>query len=201
MNVNKVKKIVTPALVVIGLIVVNGFYWIFSDVQTKCVEKIAKGEPISYYDKFSISTLHLGMCTIGSLYCSEAAWANFKMLTTDQDTVYLHSNKWLTPKVKARFANQQLGRMAWNGDSDYALKSPEKDGAILLNWCMLDERVIDGKECYVAECDYTWKVPSKTTFKITKKFSIVVYEQLFYELEKTRVLHPFKLVCYFEKKT
>ena len=201
MNVNKVKKIVTPALVVIGLIVVNGFYWIFSDVQTKCVEKIAKGESISYYDKFSISTLHLGMCSIGSLYCSEAAWANFKMLTTDQDTVYLHSNKWLTPKVKARFANQQLGRMAWDGDSDYALKSPEKDGAILLNWCVLDERVIDGKECYVAECDYTWKVPSKTTFKITKDFSIVVYEQLFYELEKTGVLHPFKLVCYFEKKT
>ena len=55
-----------------------------------------------------------------------------------------------------------------------------------------------GKLCYVAECDYTWKVPSKTTFKVTDSFSIVVYEQLFYELEKAGILHPFKLICYYE---
>lgn len=80
------------------------------------------------------------------------------------------------------------------GDTDYAFKSPEKNGAILLNWCVLGERVIDGKPCYVVECDYTWKVPSKTTFKITDDISVVLYEQLFYELEKIGLLHPFKLV-------
>ena len=199
MKKNKVKRIAISLLLVIGLIISNGCYWLFSDIQTECVEKISEGKTISFYDKLSISTLHLGICTMGMLYCREAAWANFKMLTTKKDTVYLHSNKWLTPKVKARFANNQLGRMAWNGDVDYALDSPEKDAAVLLNWCMLDERVIGGKMCHVAECDYTWKVPSKTTFKITENFSIVVYEQLFYELEKSGVLHPFKLVCYYEK--
>ena len=89
--------------------------------------------------------------------------------------------------------------MAWNGDDDYAFSSPEKDGAILLNWCMLSEQEINGKQCYVAECDYTWKVPSRTTFKITDKFSIILYEQLFYELEKIGILHSFKLICYYEK--
>ena len=64
---------------------------------------------------------------------------------------------------------------------------------------MLSEQEINGKQCYVAECDYIWKVSSKTTFKITDNFSIVLYEQLFYELEKIDVLHPFKLICYYEK--
>lgn len=198
-GVKVVRRILFSLFVLIGLILVNAFYWLFSDVQTRCVEKIAEGHPTSLYDKASILTLHMGICSVGALYCSEAAWANLKMLTTREDSVFLHSDCWLTPKVQARFANHQLGRMAWNGDMDYALSSPEKDGAILLNWCTLSEQVIDGQSCYVAVCDYTWKVPSRTTFKLSQNISVVVYEQLFYELEKSGLLHPFKLVCYFEK--
>ena len=121
------------------------------------------------------------------------------MHITRKDTVYLHSDRWITPKVRARLEKEQWGKMVWNGDNDYAFRSPEKDGAILLNWCTLGEQVIDGKPCYTATCDYTWKVPSKTTFKLTDNISIVPYEQLFYELEKIGLLHPFKLVCYYEK--
>lgn len=195
----KVIIILIVLITIIAVIIGNGCYWVFSGIQTKCVEKIAKGQDTSLYEKASIASLHLGICTLGTLYCPDAAWANFKILVTHKDTVYLHSNNWITPKIKSRFENGQLGRMAWNGDTDYAFRSPEKDGAILLNWCMLDERVIDGKPCYVAECDYTWKVPSKTTFKLTDDISVVLYEQLFYELEKIGLLHLFKLVCYYEK--
>ena len=186
-------------LVIIFLVVGNACYWVFSDIQTRCSEKIAEGKSTSIYEKASILSLHLGICTVGAFYCPEAAYANFKMLVTSKDTVYLHSDKWITPKVKARLGNQQWGRMAWNGNIDYAFRSPEKDGAILLNWCILGEQVIDGKLCYTAECDYTWKVPSRTTFKLTDNISIVLYEQLFYELEKSGILHPFKLICYDEK--
>lgn len=199
MKSNTIKKIMICALLVLGLVIGNGCYWLFSDIQTRCVEKIARGQQTSFYDKASIATLHMGICTIGSLYCKEAAWANFKMLVSRKDTVYMHSDKWITPKVAARLEKEQWGRMAWNGDTDYAFNSPEKNGAILLNWCILSERIIEGKSCYVAECDYTWKVPSKTTFKITKNIEMVLYEQLFYELEKIGFLHPFKLVCYYEK--
>jgi len=181
------------------LIVGNGCYWVFSDIQTRCAEKIAEGRETSLYEKASILSLHLGICTVGALYCPDAAYANFMMLITRKDTVYLHSDKWITPKVKARLENQQWGKMAWNGDVDYAFRSPEKDGAILLNWCTLGEQVIDGKPCYTATCDYTLKVPSKTTFKLTDDISIALYEQLFYELEKVGILHPYKLICYDEK--
>lgn len=193
------KKILINLLIILLLIFGNGCYWLFSDIQTRCVEKIANNQSTSFYDKASILTLHLGICTAGAFYCKEAAWANLKMLTTNNDTVYLHSDKWITPKIRKRFESNKLGKMTWNGDVDYAFKSPEKDGAILLNGCLLKEQVIDDKLCYTAECDYTWKQPSKTTFKITDNFSIVVYEQLFYELEKIGLLHPFKLICYYEK--
>lgn len=199
----KVRKLIRRTVLVIllmaGLIIGNGVYWIFSDIQTKCVENIANNQEILCYEKASILTLHLGICTLGSIYCKDAAWANFKMLTTNQDTVYMHSDSWITPKIKARFENGKLGKMVWNGNIDYAFSSPEKNGAVLLNWCLLSEQVINGKLCYVAECDYTWKVPSKTTFRISKNLSIVIYEQLFYELEKIDLLHPFKLICYYEK--
>ena len=195
----KIKSIIILFFVIIVIIISNGCYWLCSDIQTKCVEKIANNQELSLYEKGSILTLHLGICTVGSFYCSEAAYANFQMLITKQDTVYLHSDRWITPKIKRRFENNQLSKMVWNGDNDYAFSSPEKNGAILLNWCMLSEQEINGKQCYVAECDYTWKVPSRTTFKITDKFSIVLYEQLFYELEKIGILHPFKLICYYEK--
>lgn len=194
-----VKKLVISFLLILGIIIGNGCYWIFSDIQTKCAKDITNGKPLSCYDKASILTLHIGICTIGSLYCKDAAWANLQMLVTKKDTIYLHSDSWITPKIKKRFENGQYGKMAWNGNADYAFRSPEKDGAILLNWCILKEQIINDKPCYVAECDYTWKVPSKTTFKITKNFSIVFYEQLFYELEKIGLLHPFKLICYYEQ--
>lgn len=193
------KKVVFTLITILTIIIGNGCYWLFSDIQTKCVAKIANGRETPLYEKASILSLHIGICNVGALYCPEAAWANFKMLVTDKDTVYLHSDKWITPKIKSRFENGQLGRMAWNGDTDYAFRSPEKNGTILLNWCMLSEQLIDGKPCYVAECDYTWKIPSKTTFKLTDDISVVLYEQLFYELEKTGLLHPFKLICYYEK--
>ncbi len=198
-SITTMKRIIIIILVVFSVILGNALYWLFSDIQTTCVEKIAEGKGTSIYDKASILTLHLGICSIGYLYCPEAAYANMQMLISNEDTVYLHSEKWLTPKVKSRFEKKQLGKMTWNGDIDYAFNSAEKDGAILLNWCILDERNINGKPCYVAECDYTWKQPSKTTFTLSKNFSIVVYEQLFYELEKVSILHPFKLVCYYEK--
>ena len=194
-----VKIVVISVAFILALIVGNGCYWVFSDIQTRCADKIAEGRETSLYDKASILSLHLGICTVGALYCPEAAYANFMMLITRKDTLYMHSDRWITPKVRARLEKAQWGRMAWNGDTDYALGSPEKDGAVLLNWCMLGEREIEEKLCYVAECDYTWKVPSKTTFKITENIAIVIYEQLFYELEKIGLLHPFKLVCYYEK--
>ena len=44
-------------MVVVALIVGNGCYWVFSNVQTRCAEKIAEGYETSLYDKASILSL------------------------------------------------------------------------------------------------------------------------------------------------
>lgn len=173
------------------------FYLIY--YQYKTVEKINKNIPISLYEKVSILTLHAGIYTVGSIYCPDAGYANFRMLTK-QDTVYIHNKKWLSPKIRQRFKENNLGKMAWNGNKDYAFNSKEKDAAILLNYCYLKVKNINGKPCYVAECPYTWKQPSKTQFNLGF-IKITVFEQLFYELEKEGILHPYTLVCYYEKIT
>ena len=84
-----VKKIVISFLLILGIIIGNGCYWIFSDIQTKCAKDITNGKPLSCYDKASILTLHLGICTIGSLCCKDAAWANlFELPTIKLSKVY-----------------------------------------------------------------------------------------------------------------
>lgn len=195
-----IKRTIGTILLLLLIIIANACYWLVSDIQTRCVEKIAQGQETSLYEKASILSLHMGICTAGYLYCPDAAWANMQMLLTRKDTIYLHSDSWLSPQIRQRFRQGRLGRMAWNGNTDYALSSPEKDTAILLNWCTLDIRSIDGRQSYVAQCDYTWRQPSRTTFSIAPGLSITVYEQLFFELEKAGILKRFLLVCHWEKE-
>lgn len=176
----------------------NGIFYLLH-YQYKTVKKIANHEGISLYEVGSILTLHAGLYTVGSLYSPISAYANARMLYLPKDTIYLHSDTWLSPKIKKRFAENKLGYMAWNGDKDYAIWSKEKDAAILLNWCTLKTREIKGKQCYVAECRYSWQgIVSKTQFRMGF-MTITVHEQLFYELEKRNILHPYTLVCYYEK--
>lgn len=194
----KLKEVIRVSGIILLAIVLNAVFYLVS-FQYKTVAKIDQGERISLYEKMSILSLHAGMCTVGSLYYPDAAYANFRMLTTREDTIYMHNDKWLSPKIKARFSKHRLGKMAWNGDVDYAFNSKEKNAAILLNYCYLDIRNIKGKDCYTASCEYTWKQPSKTTFNLGP-IKITVFEQLFYELEKCGILHPYTLVCYYEYK-
>lgn len=73
------RKIFISIAIIIILLIVNACYWLCSDIQTKCVNKIADNQELFLYEKGSILTLHLGICTVGSFYCSEAAYVNFQM--------------------------------------------------------------------------------------------------------------------------
>ena len=191
-----IRRCLIALIAITSVLILNGLAYLCV-FQYKTVEKIRHHENINLYEKISIMTLHAGLWTVGNLYCPDAAYANFKMLTKN-DTVYLHSNNWLSPKITKRFNSNRLGKMAWNGNSDYAYDSKEKNAAVLLNYCYLKEGKINGKPCYIAICEYTWKQPSKTRFKIGP-CSITIHEELFYELEKINLLHPYTLICYYEK--
>ncbi len=193
----KIIKVLVVFVAFMMLCVANSIFYL-GYYQYRTVEKIKNGESTNLYEKFSILTLHAGIWTVGSLYCPMAGYANLRMLVCPKDTVTIHSNKWLSPKIKQRFKENKLGKMAWNGNKDYSIFSKERDASILLNYCYLKYKKIDGKLCYVAECPYTWKQPSETKFNLGV-MTVTVYEQLFYELEKCGILHPYTLVCYYEK--
>lgn len=193
-----VKKGIVALLVILGIALLNSAYWLFSDKQDRCIEKINSGKNLSVYELASLATLHMGICTVGWLYCPLAAEANMKMWTTRKDTVYIESRSWVSPKIRKRIRNNEWGKVAWDGNEAYQPSSPEKTAALTLNWCMLKKMTIKDKPCVAAVCDYTWEKPSKTQFHLGFA-TIRVYEQLFYELEKRHVLHKFKLVCYYEE--
>ena len=45
-----VKKLVISFLLILGIIIGNGCYWIFADIQTKCAKDITNGKPLSKDD-------------------------------------------------------------------------------------------------------------------------------------------------------
>lgn len=194
----KIKKTIKALTIVITLNIINGIFYLCY-YQYKTVAKIQESKRINLYEKCSIMTLYGGICSMGTIYSPLAGYANFRMFANTKDTIYIHSNKWMSPQIKKRFKENKLGKMAWNGNKDYSFFSEEKDAAILLNYCYLKIGEIKGKTCYIAECHYTWEQPSKTIFDLGI-FKITVYEQLFYELEKSKMLHPYTLICYFEKE-
>lgn len=192
------KQIGFSLLVVFLVCFINGCYYLAKGQYTT-VDKIAQGKGISLYEKTTIYTLHMGLYLFGWMYAPQAAWANMQMaFPHSSDTIYYKSDCIVTPQITERVKAKRWGKMAWNGNVAYAWSSPERNAAILLNWCNLSTETIDGVECVTATCPYTWKVPSKTTFQITSSFAITIHEQLFYEIEKCGWLHPYTLICYSE---
>lgn len=63
-----VKKGAMALLVILGIILLNSAYWLFSDKQDRCVEKVNRGKSLSGYELASLATLHMGICTVGWLY-------------------------------------------------------------------------------------------------------------------------------------
>ena len=193
------KQIGFSLLVVFLVCFINGCYYLAKGQYTT-VDKIAQGKSISLYEKTTIYTLYMGLYMFGWMYAPQAAWANMQMaFPHSYDTIYYKSDCIVTPQITERVKAKRWGKMAWNGNIAYAWSSPERNAAILLNWCNLSTETIDGVECVTATCPYTWKVPSKTTFQITKGLEITIQEQLFYELEKCGWMHPYNLVCYTDK--
>lgn len=196
------KRIILIAICSLALVIfANGIYYVFSG-QFKTMDKINKSAPISFYEKCSIYTMHMAIYTFGWVYSPEAALCNFRMCVPyKSDTIRYETDCWLTPKVIKRISNNQFGKMTWSGNphdghiGDYDIRSPEHRAAILLNWCMISEIA----DYYTATCDYTYKVPSPTQFRLTKNVKVVINEDLFYELEKCNWLHPYVLVCYCSK--
>lgn len=93
------KHLTAILLISLFLISINTLYWVFSDIQQKCYNKIKPGIELNLYEKISIYSINLGMCTFGAFVSPEAAVQQFLCTVPTKDTVILHS-KFLTKHEK-----------------------------------------------------------------------------------------------------
>ncbi len=74
---NKVKRTILIAICSLVVVVfVNGTYWVFSDIQQRCYAKVQQAdfskEALSTYEKCSMYTINLAICTFGYPLSREA---------------------------------------------------------------------------------------------------------------------------------
>ena len=66
------KTILISVAVIIGLVAANVVYWITSDIQQECYQKIRSGKELNLYEKSSIYTINLCICAFGWSLSPEA---------------------------------------------------------------------------------------------------------------------------------
>ena len=83
----KAKKILLSFILVITLIAGNVIYWITSDIQLKCYEKIKNKIELNLYEKCSIYSLNLCICAFGWVLSPEATRQQIWCLIATENTI------------------------------------------------------------------------------------------------------------------
>ena len=85
------KKISIGILVIILLFASNVAYWVLSDVQQECYLRVKKGEDLNLYEKCSMYSINICICTLGWFASPEATIQQILCTVPTKDTVVLHS--------------------------------------------------------------------------------------------------------------
>lgn len=140
--------------------------------------------------------MHMAVWMFGWPLAPEAARECYKLHFPQQDTVEFElSDAMYSPKIAAAcefLSDKPAGTsvsVAWNGDIDYALNSPEHRAAIALNPCKItriedSEPLFDTTRLYHVKLTSPMIYPeySRTIFDF-KHFKIIIHEGLFRYLQ------------------
>ena len=195
------KKFLKTTLILIVsvflIVFVNGCYYVFYG-QEKSVKKIQNNQDLNLYECCSIYTMHIAVWMFGWPLAPEAAKECFLLhVPSKKDTVEFKITQAVYDSERIQEAidflvDKQVGTsitVAWNGDKDYALNSPEHRAAIALNPCKIT-RIKDEYPPFNTSSLYKVKITSpmiypkysRTEFNLGK-FTIIVHEGLFRYLQ------------------
>ena len=190
-----VKITLISLLIIVAIVFVNGCYFVFCH-QDKSMAKIQQGNGLNLYECCSVYTMHMAVWMFGWPLSPEAARECYKLHFPQQDTVELKTtNAIYSPKIAEAcesLSDKPAGTsviVAWNGNKDYALKSPEHRAAIALNPCKIT-RVEDENSLFNTATLYKVKITSpmiypeysRTIFDF-KHFKFTIHEGLFRYLQ------------------
>ena len=88
---NIAKKIGIGILIVILLFASNVAYWVLSDIQQDCYLRVKKGGDLNLYEKCSMYSINICICTLGWFASPEATIQQILCTIPTKDTVVLHS--------------------------------------------------------------------------------------------------------------
>ena len=142
------KSIVILFASIFVIVFANGCYFVFKG-QEKAMSKIHAGKELNFYECCNAYTMHMALWMFGWPMSPEAAKECFLLHFHQKDTVQFKlPDRAFSPKLKAACESlryEPVGAsvyLAWNGDNDYALNSPEHRATLALNPCKITKVVL-----------------------------------------------------------
>ena len=86
------KKIIISLLFLIAVNAANVVYWTTGNIQQECYEKIKSGQDLNLYEKSSIYSINLCICTFGWFLSPEATIQQILCTVPTNDTIVMHSD-------------------------------------------------------------------------------------------------------------
>ncbi len=177
---------------IVAIIFANGIYYVFRG-QFKSAEKLDHKMELNLYEKLSIYSMHIAICSIGWIYSPEATleyigmsfpWNRDK--TIEVDNGFFLRNPTIAMNLKVRVTDK---RIAFK-DQCYSLTNPNHRLALAANPGFLSV----GKEITTFTVPVHYPYCRNTHIGITDKLVLVMNENLFNYLEQEHWLHPFTVV-------
>lgn len=192
------KRICIVLIIVIGIIFINGCYFVFYG-QHKAAQKLENHQELNTYEIFSTYTMHIAICTISRIYGKEVAkeYIGMSFKRNRNTTKYVNSNFFLSsPIVKQVYDSLSFNnkkRIAFR-DTCYSLHNPNCHVALAANPGYLIK--LDSITRFIVPVHYPYC--TNTKIYISKDKYILMNESLFNYLEKIHLLHPYTII-YFTK--
>lgn len=206
MKMKTLKRILLVIILFLATVLVNGIHYVFYG-QDKSVAKLSRGEELTLYECCSVYTMHTMVWAFGwPLSPTAARECMLLHFHINADEIYSwnfkRNMKLRTPKVLnalktvKNLPDNSSVRVAWNGNKDYALRSPEHIAAIAVNPCRVvkdTKRFNNDSICYFIESSMQYPKYSKTEFDLGI-FTITVQEGLFRYLQDKNWLGKFTMI-------
>lgn len=170
------RKILIAALALVAVVFMNGLFFVFF-WQHRAMEKLNKGGRLNLYECCSAYTMNTALWMLWWPVSPAAAHECLLLHSPKRHGVVSIGSRrlaktLLSPKVVDAIRSLESRptgaktSVRWNGETDYALSSPEHRAAIAINPCTITKAEENGEALYLIRCEMVYAKHSNTPFDI-----------------------------------
>ena len=169
-------KVLIAALALVAVVFMNGLFFVFF-WQHRAMEKLNKGGRLNLYECCSAYTMNTALWMLWWPVSPAAAHECLLLHSPKRHGVVAIGSRrlaetLLSPKVVDAIRSLESRptgaktSVRWNGETDYALSSPEHRAAIAINPCTITKAEENGEALYLIRCEMVYAKHSNTPFDI-----------------------------------